>query len=213
MTTTSQQPPEDDPSRGPGPHGPGRSDARGSGTAGSGAGQHNAGGAGDGASHGARRLSPVLLAGVAVVVLVLAALGWLFTAGPLSESAKQERAVESALKDMSGAASFAEFNEFLCSEQRVPQDLVDTITASGEQTGTNLDSMFRESIAGSLPEDLRVTNVEADGESAVATVESGSEGSQPEEVRMRNEDGAWKVCESEVGMGSVPNGAPAEQPS
>lgn len=198
MTTTSEQPPEEDPSEGPDPHAPGRPEA---GTDGGAEGPQ-----------GGRRTRLVLVAVVAVLVLVLAVLAWLLTAGPLSESAKQEREVGSALEDMGAAESFAEFNQFLCAEQRVPQDLVDTITTSGQQTGTDLDAMFRESIAGSLPEDLEVTKVDVEGDSALATVESGTEDSQPEEVRMRHEDGDWKVCESEVGMGSVPDAA-SEQPS
>ena len=180
MTTTSQQPPAEDPQQGPA--------AR------------------------PRRTSLVLVSVIAVVVLVLALLVWLFTAGPLSQAAEREREVQSTLEDLAEASSFAEFNEFLCAEQRVPQDLVDTITASGQQTGTDLDAMFRASIAGSLPEDLTVTDVEVDGETAIATVESGSDGSEREQVRMREEDGSWTVCESEVGMGSVPDSASTGQP-
>lgn len=143
---------------------------------------------------------------VAVVVVVLvAALGWLFLAGPLSSSGRAEREVEQTLKDMSAAESFSDFNSHLCAANRVPQELVDQITASGEQTGTDLDSMLRESIAGSFPDDLRVTGVEVtgDGAEATATVESG-EDSTTEQVRMRDEDGQWKLCEPGVGMGSVP---------
>lgn len=143
---------------------------------------------------------------VAVVVVVLvAALGWLFLAGPLSSSGRAEREVEQTLKDMSDAGSFSDFNSHLCAANRVPQELVDQITASGEQTGTDLDSMLRESIAGSFPDDLRVTGVEVtgDGAEATATVESG-EDSTTEQVRMRDEDGQWKLCEPGVGMGSVP---------
>ena len=86
----------------------------------------------------------------------------------------------------------------------MPQDLVDTITASGEQTGTDLDAMFRESITGSLPENMEVTGVEINSPDATATVESGDEDAPAEEVVMREEDGAWKVCEQGVGMGTVP---------
>src|SRR5690606_13790341 len=93
----------------------------------------------------------------------------------------------------------------LCAENRVPQDLVDTITSSGEQTGTDMDSMLRESIAGSFPDDIEVTGVEVsgDGAEATATVQSG-EDSTTEQVRMRDEDGHWKLCEPGVGMGAVP---------
>lgn len=142
---------------------------------------------------------------VVVVVVLVAALGWLFLAGPLSSSGRAEREVEQTLKDMSAAESFADFNSHLCAENRVPQELVDQITASGEQMGTDMDSMLRESIAGSFPDDLRVTGVEVsgDGTEATATVESG-EDSNTEQVRMRDEDGQWKLCEPGVGMGSVP---------
>lgn len=142
---------------------------------------------------------------VVVVVVLVAALGWLFLAGPLSSSGRAEREVEQTLKDMSAAESFADFNSHLCAENRVPQELVDQITASGEQMGTDMDSMLRESIAGSFPDDLRVTGVEVsgDGAEATATVESG-EDSNTEQVRMRDEDGQWKLCEPGVGMGSVP---------
>ena len=85
---------------------------------------------------------------------------------------------------------------------------MDQITASGEQTGTDLDSMLRESIAGSFPADLKVTGVEVDGNGteASATVESGGEDGETtnERIQMRNEDGAWKLCEPGVGMGAVP---------
>lgn len=186
MTTTSQQQPEGDPSNSPGTHGPGRP-----------------GGGADG-SKGARRTSLWLVLAAAVVVLVVAAAGWLFTAGPMSQSAQNEREIESTLEDMGSATSFAEFNDYLCAEQRVPQDLVDTISSSGEQTGTDLDAMFRESIGGSLPDDLQVTGVELEEGDATATVEAGAEDAEAEQVRMRDEDGAWKVCDPGVGMGSVP---------
>ena len=169
MTTTSQQPPAPEPSEGR------RRDEVG----------------------GGRRVALIVLA--VVVVAAIAVVGWVFTAGPMSESASQSRDVESALEDMSASSSFAEFNSHLCAEQRVPQDLVDTITASGEQTGTDLDAMFRESITGSLPENMEVTGVDA-----TATVESGDEDAPAEEVVMREEDGAWKVCDQGVGMGTVP---------
>lgn len=172
--TTSQQPPAPEPSEGR------RNDASG----------------------GGRRIALVVVA--VVVIAAVAVLGWLFTAGPMSESASQSDEVESALEDMSSSSSFAEFNGFMCAEQRVPQDLVDTITASGEQTGADLDAMFRESIAGSLPEDLQVTDVEINGADATATVESGEEDASTEQVVMRDEDGAWKVCDPGVGMGTVP---------
>lgn len=174
MTTTSQQPPAPEPSEGR------RRDAVG----------------------GGRRVALIVLA--VVVVAAIAVVGWVFTAGPMSESASQSRDVESALEDMSASSSFAEFNSHLCAEQRVPQDLVDTITASGEQTGTDLDAMFRESITGSLPENMEVTGVEINGADATATVESGDEDAPAEEVVMREEDGAWKVCDQGVGMGTVP---------
>ena len=191
MTTTSQQPPAGEP-------GPG---AR-SGGSGPGDGVRPASGR-PGRSGGRRRVSVGVV--VVVVVVLVAALGWLFLAGPLSSSGRAERDVEQTLRDMSSAGSFAEFNSHLCAENRVPQDLVDTITTSGEQMGTDMDSMLRESIAGSFPDDLRVTGVEVsgDGAEATATVESG-EGSTTEQVRMRDEDGQWKLCEPGVGMGSVP---------
>ena len=148
-----------------------------------------------------------VLAGVVVVVVILlvGAAGWLFLAGPLSSSGRAEREVEQTLKDMSDAGSFSDFNSHLCAENRVPQELVDQITASGEQTGTDLDSMLRESIAGSFPDELRVTGVEVsgDGVEATATVESGPDATS-EQVRMRDEDGQWKLCEPGVGMGAVP---------
>ncbi|MBC7294734.1 MAG: hypothetical protein H5T79_00070 [Dietzia sp.] len=191
MTTTSQQPPEDGPD--PGDHTGGRSaDAA-------------RGGArtGDGRRGGLR---VALVAAAVVVAAVAAALVWLVAAGPMSSSDRAERAVEQTLRDMTASDSFAEFNSHLCAENRVPQDLVDNITASGEQTGTDLDAMLRESIAGSFPQDLEVTGVEIEGDVATATVESESDESAPEQVRMLNEDGAWKVCEPGVGMGAVPQG-------
>lgn len=189
MTTTSPQPPPEEPSRGYASDPADRSDAAAS------------------PSARGRRIAVAVVA--VVVVAVVAVLIWLFTAGPLSESAQKEREVESTLEGMSSATSFADFNSFLCAEQRVPQDLVDTISSSGEQTGADLDAMFRETLAGSLPDDLRVTDVEIEGGDATATVEAGSEDADPEQVRMREEDGAWKVCEPGVGMGTVPQ---AEQP-
>lgn len=153
-----------------------------------------------------------MVAVAAVVVLVAALLGWLLTAGPLSESAAQEREIEQTLEQLGESDSFAEFNSFLCAEQRVPQELVDTITVSGEQTGTDLDAMFRESIAGSLPESIRVTEVELSGDDATATIESGAEGQETEEVRMRHENDEWTVCQSGLGMGSVPDSASGDQP-
>ena len=86
------------------------------------------------------------------------------------------------------------------------QELVDTITASSEATGSDLDSMFRESISGSFPQDLEVLGVEIsdNGAEATATVESASDGTGPEQIHMRDEDGAWKMCQPGVGMGAVP---------
>ncbi|WP_241261067.1 hypothetical protein, partial [Dietzia sp. KRD202] len=145
-------------------------------------------------------------AAVVVALLVIAALAWLFLAGPLSSSARAERDVEQTLESMSSAESFAEFNGHMCAENRVPQELVDTITASSEATGSDLDSMFRESIAGSFPQDLEVLGVEIsdNGAEATATVESESDGTGPEQIHMRDEDGAWKMCQPGVGMGAVP---------
>lgn len=192
MTTTSQQPPAGDPERG---------DHSGSGPV---------GGARPG---GGRRggLGGVLVTVGVVAVVLIAAVVWFFVAGPMSSSARAERDVEQAIRDMTSAETFSEFNSYLCAENRVPQDLVNNITASGEQTGTDLDAMLRESIAGSLPDDLRVTGVEVDddGVGATANVESDSEGTGEEQVRMRDEDGSWKLCEPGVGMGAVPQ---TEQP-
>ncbi|UVE96655.1 hypothetical protein [Dietzia sp. B32] len=191
MTTTSQQPAAGDPNpagqSGGGPEGGARP---GSGQLG------GRGGRGRGA----------VAAAVVVALLVIAALAWLVLAGPLSSSARAEREVEQTLESMSSAESFAEFNGHMCAENRVPQELVDTITASSEATGSDLDSMFRESIAGSFPQDLEVLGVEisGDGTEATATVESESDGSGPEQIHMRDEDGAWKMCQPGVGMGAVP---------
>ena len=189
MTTTSQQPPAGDPSRGPG------------------AGGRGAGDCGE-AARPARRGSLVWAGVFLAVVVLVAVLGWLFTMGPMSSAGRVEREVAQTLDDMSAAESFAEFNSHMCAENRVPQELVDQITASGEQTGTDLDSMLRESIAGSFPADLKVTGVEVDGNGteASATVESGGEDGETtnEQIQMRNEDGAWKLCEPGVGMGAVP---------
>ena len=192
MTTTSQQPPADEPGHEGRPGGGGSADGS------------RPGGGRPGRSGGTGRGSVGVVVVVVVVVLV-AALGWLFLAGPLSSSGRAEREVEQTLTDMSAAESFSDFNSHLCAENRVPQELVDQITASGEQTGTDLDSMLRESIAGSFPDDLQVTGVEVtgDGAEATATVESGGD-STIEQVRMRDEDGQWKLCEPGVGMGSVP---------
>src|SRR5699024_2662943 len=99
-------------------------------------------------------------AAVVLALLMIAALAWLFLEGPLSSSARAERDVEQTLESMSSAESFAEFNGHMCAESRVAQELVDTITASSEATGSDLDSMFRESIAGSFPQDLEVLGVE-----------------------------------------------------
>lgn len=152
-----------------------------------------------------RRTTSLRIAAVVVVAILVALAAWLFTLGPLSRSAQQERQVGQTLDAMSAATSFAEFNDHLCAENRVPQDLVDTISSSGTQTGADLDALFRDSIASSFPEDLRVTGVEFDdGSEATATVESGADGSGPEQLRMRKEDGDWKVCEPGVGMGAVP---------
>lgn len=179
MTTTTPQPPAGEPE--PGRHrGTRRPDVRRGG------------------------LRTALVAAAVVVVLVLAALAWLFTAGPMSSSGRAERAVEQTLRDMTDSGSFAEFNSHLCAENRVPQDLVETITASGAETGADLDAMLRESIAGSFPQDLAVTDVEVEGDVATATVQSESDGGEPEQVRMVDEDGAWTVCEPGVGMGPVP---------
>lgn len=184
MTTTSQHQPTGEPEPG-GQTGAGRRDGR------------------------RRGLRVALPAAVVVVVVVLAALAWIFAAGPMSSSARAERAVEQTLRDMTSSGSFAEFNTHLCAANRVPQDLVDSITASGAQTGADLDAMLRESIAGSFPQDLKVTGVDVEGDAATATVESESGEGEPEQVRMLDEDGAWKVCETGVGMGAVPK---ADQP-
>lgn len=195
MTTTSQQPPAGEPDPG-GRTGGGPVD-------GSPTGGRSTGGArpGDGRRGGLR---VALVAAAVVIAVVIAALVWFFAAGPMSSSGRAERAVEQTLRDMTSSESFSEFNSHLCAENRVPQELVDSITASGEQTGTDLDAMLRESIAGSFPQDLKVTGVEVEGDVATATVESESDGSGPEQVRMLDEDGAWKVCEPGVGMGAVP---------
>ncbi|MGN7227816.1 Rv0361 family membrane protein [Dietzia maris] len=191
MTTTSQQPAAGEPNPagqpGGGPEGGARPDS---------------------GRQGGRgwRGGVAVAAAVVVALLVIAALAWLFLAGPLSSSARAERDVEQTLESMSSAESFAEFNGHMCAENRVPQELVDTITASSEATGSDLDSMFRESIAGSFPQDLEVLGVEIsdNGAEATATVESESDGTGPEQIHMRDEDGAWKMCQPGVGMGAVP---------
>lgn len=191
MTTTSQQPTAGEPN----PAGqPGR-DPEGGARPSSGR-LGGRGGRGGGA----------VAAAVVVALLVIAALAWLFLAGPLSSSGRAERDVEQTLESMSSAKTFAEFNGHMCAENRVPQELVDTITASSEATGSDLDSMFRESIAGSFPQDLEVLGVEVSdgGAEATATVESESDGTGPEQIHMRDEDGAWKMCQPGVGMGTVP---------
>ncbi|ODQ83321.1 hypothetical protein BFG51_10790 [Dietzia alimentaria] len=191
MTTTSQQPAAGDPNPagqpGGGPEGGARPDS---------------------GRQGGRgwRGGVAVAAAVVLALLMIAALAWLFLAGPLSSSARAERDVEQTLESMSSAESFAEFNGHMCAENRVPQELVDTITASSEATGSDLDSMFRESIAGSFPQDLEVLGVEIsdNGSEATATVESESDGTGPEQIHMRDEDGAWKMCQPGVGMGAVP---------
>lgn len=191
MTTTSQQPAAGDPNPAGQPGGGPEGGAR--------PGGGRLGGRGG-------RGGVAVTAAVVVALLVIAALVWLFLAGPLSSSARAEREVEQTLESMSSAESFAEFNGHMCAENRVPQELVDTITASSEATGSDLDSMFRESIAGSFPQDLEVLGVEIsdNGAEATATVESESDGTGPEQIHMRDEDGAWKMCQPGVGMGAVP---------
>lgn len=191
MTTTSQQPPAGEPNPG------------------SQSGGGPEGGARPGSDRGRGRggRGGVAVAAVAVVaVIVVAAIAWFFLAGPLSSSARAEREVEQTLESMSSAESFAEFNSHMCAENRVPQELVDSITASSEATGSDLDAMFRESIAGSFPKDLEVLEVEisGDGAEATATVESESGGSGPEQLYLRDEDNSWKMCQPGVGMGAVP---------
>ena len=191
MTTTSQQPAAGEPNPAGQPGGGPEGGAR--------PGSGRQGGRGG-------RGGVAVAAAVVVALLVIAALVWLFLAGPLSSSARAEREVEQTLESMSSAESFAEFNGHMCAENRVPQELVDTITASSEATGSDLDSMFRESIAGSFPQDLEVLGVEIsdNGAEATATVESESDGTGPEQIHMRDEDGAWKMCQPGVGMGAVP---------
>lgn len=191
MTTTSQQPAAGEPNPAGQPGGGPEGGAR--------PGSGRQGGRGG-------RGGVAVTAAVVVALLVIAALAWLFLAGPLSSSARAERDVEQTLESMSSAESFAEFNGHMCAENRVPQELVDTITASSEATGSDLDSMFRESIAGSFPQDLEVLGVEIsdNGAEATATVESESDGTGPEQIHMRDEDGAWKMCQPGVGMGAVP---------
>lgn len=191
MTTTSQQPAAGEPNPAGQPGGGPEGGAR--------PGSGRQGGRGG-------RGGVAVAAAVVVALLVIAALAWLFLAGPLSSSARAERDVEQTLESMSSAESFAEFNGHMCAENRVPQELVDTITASSEATGSDLDSMFRESIAGSFPQDLEVLGVEIsdNGAEATATVESESDGTGPEQIHMRDEDGAWKMCQPGVGMGAVP---------
>ncbi|MDN4505602.1 Rv0361 family membrane protein [Dietzia maris] len=188
MTTTSQQPAAGEPNPAGQPGG------------------GPEGGARPGSGRQGGRGGVAVAAAVVVALLVIAALAWLFLAGPLSSSARAERDVEQTLESMSSAESFAEFNGHMCAENRVPQELVDTITASSEATGSDLDSMFRESIAGSFPQDLEVLGVEIsdNGAEATATVESESDGTGPEQIHMRDEDGAWKMCQPGVGMGAVP---------
>src|SRR5690625_3554519 len=125
MTTTSQQPP-------PGQPGPERR-----------------------SGSGRPALSGAFLTGAVGGVVAIGAMGWFFLAGPGSSSGLAVREVEETLQDVGNAECVAEFNSFMGAANRVPQELVDTITASGEQTGTDLDAMCRESIAGSFPEDLR----------------------------------------------------------
>ena len=153
-----------------------------------------------------RGRAPVVIAAVVVALVAAAVLVWALVAGPLSSSARTEREVEQVLHDLGASESLADFNAHLCTAERMPQEMLDAIAGSGEQTGVDLDAMFRERLLGSFPEDLAVTGVEVDGDDAVATVESaGGEGaSGPEELRLRREDGAWTVCESGVGMGAIP---------
>jgi|GEM_PF-5013477 len=153
----------------------------------------------------ARRRGPLLGAAAVLALVLVAALAWLFLAGPMSSGARDERDVADALEHLSDAQSFAEFNDRLCEQYRAPKELVDGIASTGAQTGTDVDTMFRESVLSKFPKDLEVTDVTVDGDEATATARSSADGQErTEEVLMRREDDRWTVCQPGVGMGAVP---------
>lgn len=158
---------------------------------------------------GGRSPVPLILGGI-VALIAVATLVWLFVAGPMSSAARTEREVEEVVRGIGASESLAEFNDHLCEEQRMPQTMIDSLADSGAQTGVDLDAMFREQVMGKFPENIEVTGVEVDGENAVATLESSGENAieGPEELRLREEGGSWKVCEPGVGMGAVPEQQP-----
>ena len=154
-----------------------------------------------------RGKAPWIAGGVAALVVLGVVLVVLFTVGPFSSANRDEDAASDAVKGLGESSSFADFNDRLCSEFRMPQSMVDTISRSGAQTGTDIDTMFRDQAMSQFPKDLDVTGVEIDGDTAVVSTHSSTDGQdKDEQVHMRREDGDWKVCEPGVGMGSVPQG-------
>lgn len=136
-----------------------------------------------------------IVIGVVAAIAVLIAVGvWLFAAGPLSESGRDERAARDVVENVDTAESMAEFNALLCEERRAPDDLIEMLQESYQEEGTDVDSVFLEQVRPNVPDDLSIDDVNIDGDTAVVATSSGG-GEVTEEIDLVREDGEWRICE------------------
>lgn len=141
-----------------------------------------------------------VIGGAATVVIVLVAVVlWLFSAGPLSAKGSDERAAANTVTGLPEASTFDEFNALLCEGQRIPQRLVEDIEEFYAASGSDKDQVFREVMPEQFPDELEVEEVEVAGDNATVTTSSGSS-DDTETVDLVREGGSWRVCMPGVGI-------------
>lgn len=149
----------------------------------------------------------IIIAAVLAVILIVAALIF-FVFSDRSPEARAQKDIESTLQNLSEVTSVEEFSEQICEEYRPDADVMNSLSEISSQSGVDFDAQFTEQIRGAFPASLDVESVDLDGENATAHVTSSDDegASTDEDVKMREEDGSWLVCDPAVGTGGLPAG-------
>lgn len=152
------------------------------------------------------KLIIAIAAVLAVIVIVAALIFFVFT--DRSPEARAQKDIESTLQNLSEVTSVEEFSSQICEEFRPDTDVMNSLSEISSQSGVDFDAQFTEQIRGAFPASLDVESVELDGDNATAHVTSSDDegASTDEDVKMREEDGSWLVCDPAVGTGGLPAG-------
>lgn len=149
----------------------------------------------------------IIIAAVLAVILIVAALIF-FVFSDRSPEARAQKDIESTLQNLSEVTSVEEFSAQICEEYRPDTDVMNSLSEISSQSGVDFDAQFTEQIRGAFPASLDVESVDLDGDNATAHVTSSDDegASTDEDVKMREEDGSWLVCDPAVGTGGLPAG-------